>query len=765
MRKISALILVLLLSIAAAPILRAQSSDPSDAFLNAYMSVQKAQKFEEDGKYKLALQKYKYASGLLQQIRDKSPDWQPVIVTYRLGKTSEAIASLEKKISVEGPGPTTGADTEPPLPDTSGASSSEAPTATDTVSTAPTPEVRTNGSDAIDQVHSEYVQMKKDLDEWKKKYADEHQKNLELTQKVGDTLKQLDQARVQEAQTKAQLQQAEEDYKDAVANNTKGEQGQKELKDEVARLQDELKQRDAERDAAESAIEDAQDKIAALAAGRDQAMKERDAAEDALKKAKTGQAQVDKLMADNAALTAKLSDAEKTITQYKANDPAKDAQIAGLKKDLTDARDQLAQALKQSQENLNAMNDLQDQVEKATGELSQARAAGTNSEETKKLSAENALLVGIVKRERNAEAYRDQQEQLILSELKKYQVPADSPLMAQLSDISQPLKLTDQERALFRETEVSISDNSVSFSAEKPPVAGASPTPAPSATPEAISSPAPAPAKPMPTPAPEQLPTATPAPAPVTTPSPSPSPSPAQETATAGSPSPAPAPASSATPVTSTGRNTNNTFIPPVPEALVPQARQAKEQFESGDYRTAEKTYRAMMEQEPENIYILDNLGVVLFRSGKYKDSEQILRKAVAVAPEDEFSLRTLGIVLYTEGKIDGDGAMSKLTKAVTLNPKDAVARNYLGITASKKGWQEAARKELETAVAIDPGYADAQFNLALMYLITPPIDRENARRHYKLALENGAHPDADFEKLLNEDEGGAPQGGEVVKH
>ena len=49
------------------PAFRADSSDPSDLFLNAYMSVQKAQKLEEDGKLKLALQKYRYAASLLSK--------------------------------------------------------------------------------------------------------------------------------------------------------------------------------------------------------------------------------------------------------------------------------------------------------------------------------------------------------------------------------------------------------------------------------------------------------------------------------------------------------------------------------------------------------------------------------------------------------------------------------------------------------------------------------------------------------------------------
>lgn len=728
MRQFRLLIFLLALGLAAAPVLRAQDTDPSDLFLSAYMSVQKAQKQEEAGKFKLALQTYKYAATLLEQIRDKSPDWQPVIVNFRLGKTSEAIALLEKKIEVMGPGPM---NPEPPLPvqDNPGVSSS-----------TPAPSVNTpSGGDAVDQVRDEIQRMKEELDEWKKKYASEHEQNIQLTQKVADTLKQLDQARVDYAQTRAQLEQAEQDYKNSVADKTRDVEGQKALKDEIARLQDELKQRDAERDAAQDANDEAREKIATIGSARDQAVKERDDAVEALSKAKEGQQQVDKLMADNAALKAKLNEAEKTIADLNANNPAKDAQIASLKKDLADANDRLADALKQSQENLNAMHDLQDQLETATTNLSQAKTGGANSEETKKLADENELLRGIVKLERNEEAYRDQQKQIVLDELNKLHVPSDSAAVASVNDLARPLKLTDAQRALFRQMDISISDNNVSISAERPTDANAGPSPAPSATPVTETAP--------------PLPAATPAPATAAA-SPSPSPSPAAATA-------------AASPVAKPSSASHTTFIPAVPEALVPQARQAKEAFEHGQYRDAEKIYRAMMEQEPENLYILDNLGVVLFRSGKLKEAEQILRKALAATPDDEFTLRTLGIVLYTEGSFDGDGALSKLTRAVDVNPKDAIARNYLGITASAKGWQEAARSELEKAVAIDPNYADAQFNLAVIYLTTAPVDKESARKHYKRALEDGANPDPAFEQLLDkaDSSSSSPPSADVVKH
>ena len=78
-----------------------------------------------------------------------------------------------------------------------------------------------------------------------------------------------------------------------------------------------------------------------------------------------------------------------------------------------------------------------------------------------------------------------------------------------------------------------------------------------------------------------------------------------------------------------------------------------------------------------------------------------------------------------------------------------ATAHNYLGITASQKGWQEAAEKEMLAAIEENPNYADAHFNLAVIYSSSEPPAKELARRHYEKALALGAQPDPTLDKLL----------------
>ena len=55
-------------------------------------------------------------------------------------------------------------------------------------------------------------------------------------------------------------------------------------------------------------------------------------------------------------------------------------------------------------------------------------------------------------------------------------------------------------------------------------------------------------------------------------------------------------------------------------------------------------------------------------------------------------------------GRRSIDEAVTELTKALAINPKSYIAHNYLGITASEKGWQEAAEKEMLEAINAESG-------------------------------------------------------------
>src|SRR5438045_5809393 len=85
----------------ALPSLPAQSEDPSESFLKAYMTAQQGDKLEHENQFGAALAKYRFAGTLLEQLRKAHPDWQPAIVEYRGRKVSESILRVQDKAGTQ----------------------------------------------------------------------------------------------------------------------------------------------------------------------------------------------------------------------------------------------------------------------------------------------------------------------------------------------------------------------------------------------------------------------------------------------------------------------------------------------------------------------------------------------------------------------------------------------------------------------------------------------------------------------------------------
>src|SRR5205085_9995987 len=76
----------------------AQSSDPSEVFLKAYMTSQQGEKLEHDNQLQAALTKFRFAGSLLEELKKTNRDWQPAIVDYRSRKIGENIVRVQGKL-------------------------------------------------------------------------------------------------------------------------------------------------------------------------------------------------------------------------------------------------------------------------------------------------------------------------------------------------------------------------------------------------------------------------------------------------------------------------------------------------------------------------------------------------------------------------------------------------------------------------------------------------------------------------------------------
>ena len=732
MMKISSILLATVVFYLAAPVLTAESDDPSETFLKAYMTAQQGEKLEHENQFKAALAKYRFAGSLIEQLRKAHSDWQPAIVEYRGRKVSESILRVQDKAStqesVNAPAPPSeNAAVLPPEPaPTQVAKGPVAPLPAAKPAPASTPnEVAIEQAtrklrDRVDQLEAELQKSRTQMSAAENEKRSLNSRLDETKSKLGKAQGDLDKAKTAEKQVRDQLTQAQASLKKTAAAGSNEGKAQEALRSEIAQLKKALVSAQEGRSAAEKERDDANTKVAgadqqrasaskerdeanARAAEADQkvasANKERDDALTQLKGLKGTEQRVEVLVAENSNLKQKLADAEKTVREISADKPKQEKELADVRKQIGDLQTQLAASQKQNQTYQTAVAQLRSQLDDASKQLEQVKLVGATPGETAKLTKENEMLRNIIVRERQEEARRDQAKKLMLAEFDKLQIKSET-LTQQIQLLAQPVtRLTTDELALLRQPVVSISDDnsgavkaSFTFAKNTKPNTPAASTESPAGS--LVASKA------------------------------------------------------SSPPAAQTGYTVPSIFKPNVPEDVVDLARLAKENFEKGKYRSAEKIYQEILTKTPNNLYSLSNLGVVYFRSGKLKAAELTLKKAVALSPKDEFTHTTLGIVYYRQSKFDE--ALTELTKSLGLNPKSATAHNYLGITASQKGWQEAAEKELLEAVSENPNYADAHFNLAVIYATSLPPSKEQAKRHYAMATSLGANPDAALEKLLH---------------
>jgi Flp pilus assembly protein TadD/septal ring factor EnvC (AmiA/AmiB activator) len=750
MRKIAPL-LALAAGLALSPV-RAQSDDPSETFLKAYMTSQQGEKLEHENQFKAALAKYRFAGTLLDQLRKAHPEWQSAIVEYRGRKVSEAILRVQDKAGTQADLTAQSAVPEevpaqapptstPPVQVVKEKPAVSAPAPVQVVkekvaAPAPPPAVAkpvpaaTPNEIAIEQatrkLRDKVDQLEVELQKSHSQMTAAENEKQSLNSRLDETKSKLDKAQGDldkakgaEKQVRDQLAEAQASLKKTAAAGSNDNKAQEALKSEIAQMKKALTTAQEGRTVAEKERDDANSKVAAADKQRTAASKERDDAnariaeaeqkivsahkerDDALaqlKGLKDTQKRVDVLVAENSDLKQKLADAEKTVKEISADKPKKEQELADVKKQIGGLQSQLAASQKQNQSYEAQVAQLRNQLDDAAKQLEQVKLVGATPEDTAKLTKENEMLRNIIVRERQEEARRDQAKKLMLAEFEKLQIKSDT-LTQQIQLLAQPVtRLTTDELALLRQPVVSISDDNpgavkASFTFAKNTTSSSGP---PSAPPTAA----------------------------------------AEQTMSTDAP---PQPSNYTVPAI---------FKPNVPPDVVDMAWQAKQSFDKGKYHAAEKIYQDILTKAPNNLYSLSNLGVVYFRTGKLKSAELTLKKAVALSPNDEFTHTTLGIIYYRQAKFDN--ALTELTKSLGLNPRSATAHNYLGITASQKGWQEAAEKELLEAISENPNYADAHFNLAVIYATASPPSREQAKQHYVIATKLGADPDPSLEKLLH---------------
>ena len=125
----------------------------------------------------------------------------------------------------------------------------------------------------------------------------------------------------------------------------------------------------------------------------------------------------------------------------------------------------------------------------------------------------------------------------------------------------------------------------------------------------------------------------------------------------------------------------------------------------------------------------------------------QLLRECVEIFPERrEFDLLA-GVAACRAGRFDM--AIGILKPYEARKPGDADAFLTLGTAWMGLGRIGEARVATEKALALNPQSAEANYNMAQIFLTLRPADPVSAEKYYLRSRELGLEADADFENNL----------------
>jgi len=137
-----------------------------------------------------------------------------------------------------------------------------------------------------------------------------------------------------------------------------------------------------------------------------------------------------------------------------------------------------------------------------------------------------------------------------------------------------------------------------------------------------------------------------------------------------------------------------------------------------GKLATADKLYRRILEQSPQDAVAMQLLGVVRAQQRRFAEAEPLLARAASLSPANPEIHNNLGNVLLELGR--AGEATESFRRAIALRPDYPEAHYNLGNALRRLDQVEQAVAAYRAAIALRPGYRDALFNFADLFRQSP---------------------------------------------
>jgi Tfp pilus assembly protein PilF len=150
-----------------------------------------------------------------------------------------------------------------------------------------------------------------------------------------------------------------------------------------------------------------------------------------------------------------------------------------------------------------------------------------------------------------------------------------------------------------------------------------------------------------------------------------------------------------------------------------------------GDWNKADRAFHSALETSPDDVLVLNSLGVSLLQQGRLEEAAAAFGRALQIQPDYAKARFNLGFVRETEGR--DAAAIQEYRAALALSPSlDAAKLNMAGLLA-KGGRTGEAERLYREILADEPGNATAAYDLGLLFL---DKDASTALTEFRRALE-----------------------------
>jgi Flp pilus assembly protein TadD len=180
--------------------------------------------------------------------------------------------------------------------------------------------------------------------------------------------------------------------------------------------------------------------------------------------------------------------------------------------------------------------------------------------------------------------------------------------------------------------------------------------------------------------------------------------------------------------------NTNVVVMKVDEEKIMSMYNEALSETEKGRIIEAKKLYLKILSEKPDNIEVLNNLGVIAMREGNSNEALTYFRRILEKKPDYTKAYNNTGIIFMKEG--DKKLAEEYFKKAMDMDKGSAEAYiNLSGLLRTQKRYDEAS-KALENLIR--RGSKDPSAYLALALIKDDMGEIQEAMRYYRFYLREG---------------------------